>query len=124
VITPVKVDKTYVEEEKYRGLPPAIAASTAFQLKELVEESKMFSKVILSSECVDRAIIIDVMIYSLIHKKGNFNVKAIGKISNCKTGIILDKFENNNRDSESVRLPRKIAEEIADGINSTLCVKK
>jgi len=123
VISPFNGDATWVEEVKYERLPHGIAVKTTEQLIKLLEDSKMFSKVIQSSDCVDRAVKIDGKINSLIHKKGNFTVKASGKFINCQTGDIIDYFENSNSDSKSDKLPNKIAEEVADDFIKMMCVK-
>jgi hypothetical protein len=123
VVVPFKSDTTFVEEEKYNNLPPAIATETTAQLIKYLENSHMFSKVIQSSGCLANAVKIDGKIASLVHHKGNFTIIARGNVTNCQTKIEIEKFENSNSDSKSVKLPNKIAEEVADDFRQIICKK-
>ena len=125
VIAPFNGDSAFVEEGQYRGLPHDIAVATTDRLKDQIEISHIFSKVIQSSDCADRAIKIDGKIYSLIHNRRSFHVGIRGQIINCQTGESLYKFDNDDEsDSESFKLPSQIAEKLTDGIKAKLiCVK-
>jgi hypothetical protein len=124
VISPFNGDAAFVEEGQYRGLPHDIAVATTERLKDQIENSHMFRKVIQSSDCADRAIKIDGKIYSLINHRG-FHAGVRGQIINCQTGESLYKFDNDDEsDSESFKLPIQIAEKLTDGIKAKLiCVK-
>ncbi|MFA4918672.1 MAG: hypothetical protein WC581_05400 [Thermodesulfovibrionales bacterium] len=124
VISPFNGDAAFVEEEQYRLLPHQIAVATTEQLKDQIEDSHMFSKVIQSSDCVDRAIRIDGKIYSLSHKRRSFNVFSRGQIINCQTGESLLKFNIENNNSESSKLPYEIAEELTNAIKARLICEK
>jgi hypothetical protein len=114
MIAPFNGDAALVEEEKYKGLPHDFAAETTKLLKEKIEESHLFNKVIQSPDCAENAIKIDGMIYSLDHSKGTFYVGNCGQIINCQNGEVLYKFDNwdDILDSNSSRLPRQIADEL------------
>jgi len=124
VISPFNGDAAFVEEEQYRLLPHQIAVATTEQLKDQIEDSHMFSKVIQSSDCVDRAIRIDGKIYILSHKRRSFNVFSRGQIINCQTGESLYKFDKENNNSESSKLPHEIAEDLTGGIKERLTCEK
>ena len=126
VIAPINSDSAFVEEEQYRQLPHNIALAITDNLKDQLEDNHIFSKVIQSSDCVDHAIKIDGKIYSLIHHRRSFHVGIRGQIINCQNGESLYKFDNNDeQDSESVKLPSQIAGKLVAGIKAKLtCEKK
>ncbi len=124
VISPFNGDAAFVEEDQYKSFPHKIATATTEQLKDQIEDSHMFSKVIQSSDCIDRAIRIDGKIYSLIHNRRSFNVIVRGQIINCQTGNSLLKFNIENNNSQSSKLPHEIAEELTNAIKARLICEK
>jgi hypothetical protein len=120
VISPFNGDAALVEEGQYRGLPHDIAVATTERLKDQIENSHIFSKVIQSSDCADRAIKIDGKIYSLIHHRRAFHVGVRGHIINCQNGETLYKYDADEQDSKSITLPGQIAEELTNGIKARL----
>jgi hypothetical protein len=124
VISPFNGDAAFVEEDQYRAIPHDIAVATTDELKELVENSHLFSKVILSSDCPKHAIKIEGKIYRLIHHRG-FHAGVRGQIVNCQTGESLYKFDNDDeQDEDSYKLPGQIAEKLTDGIKAKLTCGK
>jgi len=120
VISPFNGDAAFVEEDRYKGIPHDIAVATTEELKDQVENSHMFRKVIQSSECVKHAVKIDGKIYSLIHHRG-FHAGIRGQLINCETGESLYKFNNDDeQDSESYKLPSQIAEKLTEGMRAKL----
>lgn len=124
VISPVSSEKAFVEEERYKVLPSEFAIATTEQLKIQIEDSQIFGEVIQSPDCVDDAIKIDSRIFSLIHHRG-FHVGIRGQLIDCNTGQRLYVFENDDEnDSESIKIPRQIAKNLTEGIRAKLiCVK-
>jgi len=124
VISPVDSSKVFIEEDQYRGLAPNIAVATTEQLKDQIEDSQMFSRVIQSLDCADGAIKVESKMFSLSHHRG-FHVGIRGQIVNCRTGERLYKFEyDDESDSEAIKIPRQIAEKLTRGIRAKLiCVK-
>jgi len=121
VISPFTGDKAFVEEEQYRSFPHDIVIAITEQLKDQMEDSHMFNKVIQSSDCSDRAIKIDGKIYSLIHHRRSFHIGIRGQLINCQTGESLYKFDNDDeQDSEIIKLPGQIAGKLINGIKAKL----
>jgi len=116
ILAPVKSDSATVEEIKYKPLPKSIALTTDEILKDEIVNSRIFNNVIQSSECVDNAIKINVVIYSLLHNWGSFEVKFGGNIINCQDGESLHIFNDAEDDDESRFLAGHIADNLFESI--------
>jgi hypothetical protein len=121
IIVPINGDSAFVEEDRYRSLPHDLAIAITDQLKDQIENGHMFSRVLQSLECSGNAIKVDGKIYSLIHNRRQYHIGIRGQVINCKNGEILYKYDNDDeQDSEIIKLPRQIAERITNGIRAKL----
>ena len=123
VISPFNGNEAWVEEVQYKELPQRISVEATEQLKEYIEGTKIFGKVIQSTDCVDRSLKVDGKLSSLTHHRG-FNITFRGKIFNCQTGETLFRFDHNLSDSGAIDLPHKIMEKVAYDIENIMCVKQ
>ncbi len=125
VIAPFDGDSSFVEELQYGHLPKEIARATTERLKDTIEDNHIFRSVIQSSDCVDHAIKIDGKIYSLTHYRRSFHVGIRGQITDCQNGERLYIFDNDDeQDSEIVKLPGQIAGKLVAGIKAKLICEK
>jgi len=120
VISPLTGDSVFVEETQYKGIPKDLANATNERLKEYFEENRMFAKTIISTDCADKAIKIDCKLNNLSHRSGRFHTVISGKIINCQTGETLYRFENDEADSQSFRLPDEILKNLSRGIRAKM----
>jgi hypothetical protein len=120
VIAPFDSESTFVEESQYKHLPNAVALASTDKLKDQIQDNRIFSKVIKSSDCVDRAIKIDVKFNNLIHRKREFNLEYSGQIINCQNGERLYTFNSREWADESMRLPGLIVRALVNGIKAKL----
>jgi len=120
VIAPVNIDSVLVEEVIYKHLPKDIAVHINDKLKDELENSHSFNKIILSSDCSGKAIKVESKIDSLLNYRRDFHVMINEKILNCESGEYLYKFNLDESKEYIVDLSDKIARKIAAGINAKL----
>ena len=125
ILMPFSTDRVVVLEKRVRMIASpdtlsVISDTISEKLKDRLDNSGKFDKVIINGNCVDHAIKIEAKVTALTHHKGRYHIFAEGKISDCKTGVPLYKFELDERDSNLLVIPNQIANEVFNGIQKRM----